>query len=81
LAPVDPEAAAAMLRQLKGFPLLAGFRGGAPADLPAIADAVCRVSELIADHRDRIAEIDVNPLICGPRGAVAVDALIVRADT
>jgi acetate---CoA ligase (ADP-forming) len=81
LAPVGPEAAAAMLRQLRGFALLAGFRGGAPADLPAIADAVCRVSELIADHRDRIAEIDVNPLICGPRGAVAVDALIVRADT
>lgn len=81
LAPVGPDAAAAMLRRLKGLTLLAGFRGSPPADLAAIADAVCRVSELIADHRDTIAEIDVNPLICGERGAVAVDALIVRADT
>jgi len=81
LAPVGPQAAAAMLRQLKGFPLLAGFRGGAPADLAAVVAAVCRVSELIADHRDAIGEIDVNPLICGERGAVAVDALIVRANT
>ena len=79
LAPVGPDAAHAMLRRLKGFPLLAGFRGSPTADLDAIADAICRVSELIADHRDRIAEIDVNPLICSPGGAVAVDALIVRS--
>jgi acyl-CoA synthetase (NDP forming) len=79
LAPVGPEAAHAMLRRLKGFTLLAGFRGSPPADLDGIADAICRVSELIADHRERIAEIDVNPLICRPDGAVAVDALIVRS--
>jgi hypothetical protein len=67
-----------MLHRLKGARLLAGFRGSAPVDLGPIADAVCRVSELIADHRDAIAEIDVNPLICSAAGPVAVDALIVR---
>jgi acyl-CoA synthetase (NDP forming) len=78
LAPVGRAAALAMVRRLKGAALLTGFRGSAPADLAAIADAIARVSELIADHRDAIAEIDVNPVICSPRGCVAVDALIVR---
>jgi acyl-CoA synthetase (NDP forming) len=81
LAPIGPAAASAMLRRLKAHKLLTGFRGSAPVDLAAIAETVARVSELIADHRDAIAEIDVNPLICGPRGVVAVDALIVRAET
>jgi hypothetical protein len=35
---------------------------------------------LIADHRDRIAEIDVNPLICAPGRTIAVDALVVRTE-
>jgi acetate---CoA ligase (ADP-forming) len=78
LAPVGRDTALAMLRRLKGAALLAGFRGSAPVELGPVADAVCRVSELIADQREAIAEIDVNPLICGPAGAVAVDALIVR---
>ena len=78
LAPVGRETAMAMLHRLKGARLLTGFRGSVPVDLAPIADAICRVSELIADHREAIAEIDVNPLICGAAGPVAVDALIVR---
>jgi acyl-CoA synthetase (NDP forming) len=81
LAPIGPATASAMLRRLKAHRLLTGFRSSAPVDLAPIADTVARVSELIADHCDAIAEIDVNPLICSPRGVVAVDALIVRADT
>jgi acyl-CoA synthetase (NDP forming) len=80
LAPVSPDAALAMLRRLKSYKLLTGFRGSKPVDLAATAAAIAGVSELIADHRDRIAEIDVNPLICGPDRIVAVDALIVRRD-
>ncbi|MHA1113999.1 MAG: acetate--CoA ligase family protein, partial [Alphaproteobacteria bacterium] len=41
-------------------------------------DAVCRVSELAADLRTDIAEIDVNPILVGPTGCMAVDALVVR---
>ena len=78
LAPVGRDTALAILRRLKGAILLAGFRGSAPVDLGLVADAVCRVSELIADQGAAIAEIDVNPLICSPAGIVAVDALIVR---
>jgi len=81
LAPIGSTTALAMLQRLKVHRLLTGFRGGAPVDLAQIAETVARVSELIADHADTIAEIDVNPLICSPQGVVAVDALIVRTDT
>jgi len=60
----------------QGRPLLTGFRGSKPIDLAAIADTVCRVSELIAITRCD-PEIDVIRDL-RPQGAVAVDALIVR---
>ncbi len=78
LAPVNREQAAAMLRRLKGYKLLDGFRGSAPVDIEAIEKIIVAVSELAFDQADRIAEIDVNPVICRPDGAIAVDALIVR---
>jgi acyl-CoA synthetase (NDP forming) len=78
LAPVGRDTALTMLHRLRSARLLAGFRGSASVELGPIADAICRISELIADHREAIAEIDVNPLICGAAGPVAVDALIVR---
>ncbi len=79
LAPVSLEQAHAMLRRLKGWPLLAGFRGDARVDVERVAAIIVAVSELAADHVDEIVEIDVNPVICGPGRAIAVDALIVRA--
>jgi hypothetical protein len=70
--------ARAMLARLRGYRLLTGFRGGVAADLDALADAIARVSELAADLAGEISELDVNPLRCGPRRAVAVDALITK---
>jgi acyl-CoA synthetase (NDP forming) len=79
LAPVSKEEARGMLSRLKGFGLLTGYRGSAPADLDAIADAVARISELIADFAHAVDEIDVNPLMCGPDRVVAVDALVTKS--
>ena len=76
LAPVSVEEAQAMLARLKGYRLLTGFRGSAPVDLDALADALARFSELAADQADRVAEIDVNPIIARPVGVLVVDALI-----
>jgi acyl-CoA synthetase (NDP forming) len=78
LAPVTREQAAGMLKRLKGYPLLTGFRGAEPVDIDAIETIIVAISELAADHAADIAEIDVNPIICGPGRAIAVDALIVR---
>jgi hypothetical protein len=78
LAPVGEGEARAMLRRLKGYKLLEGFRGLPPVRQDGLVDTIRRVSELASDMRDRIAEIDINPLICAGERQAAVDALIVR---
>jgi acetate---CoA ligase (ADP-forming) len=70
-----PEAQA-MLQRLKGAAILRGFRGSEPVDVEHLAGIICRLSELAADHRERIGELDVNPLICAGQRIIAVDALI-----
>ena len=79
LAPVSKAEALDMLRSLKGYNLLAGFRGGKPVALDALAEAIARLSELASDHRERLAELDVNPIVASSARVVAVDALAVIA--
>jgi len=79
LAPINAGEGARMLRKLKGAALLNGFRGGGAVDLERLADILVRVSELAADQRDLIAELDINPVICSGSTLTAVDALLVRA--
>jgi len=79
LAPVSLERARSMILSLRRAPLLTGFRKRAPLDVDALADAVCRVSQLACALQGRITEIDVNPFVLGVRGGVAVDALVVTA--
>ncbi len=78
-APFDTETAREMIAEIKGAPLLTGYRNSAPLDVDALADALTRVSLLVADHADHIAEIDINPLFVreAGKGVVAADALIV----
>jgi acyl-CoA synthetase (NDP forming) len=76
-APFDAATARGMIGEIKGAALLNGYRGRPALDVAALADALARVSLLIADHADRIAEIDVNPLFVTEQGVVAADALIV----
>lgn len=76
LVPVGHAEARAMLGRLKGAKLLEGFRNLPAVDLDTLAGIVQRVSELAADHAGRIAEIDVNPVICNGTRQLAVDALI-----
>src|SRR5680860_1204951 len=77
--PFDAGEAERMLRELQGFPLLEGVRGAKPADLDALVDVIMKTQRLALDLSDDVAELDVNPLVVKPRGAVALDALIVRA--
>jgi len=78
VAPVNADQALRLLRSLRGRRLFEGFRGVSAVDLPRLAEIVSRVSLLLADAEDLIAELDVNPVICGAHGIVAVDALVVR---
>jgi hypothetical protein len=81
-APVSPEAAAAMLSELKGAPLLDGFRGAPAADRVALSTLVARVSSIAVCLREDLAEIELNPVLVHPvgQGLTIADALIVRAE-
>ena len=65
-----------LLSGLKVATLLAGVRGAAPADPGAIAAAIAGVAELASELGDHIEALDINPLICSPASATAVDALV-----
>ncbi|MBV9136023.1 MAG: acetate--CoA ligase family protein [Hyphomicrobiales bacterium] len=78
LAPVGIEEAHAMLRELQGFPLLEGARGRPAADIDAVARAIVDLSSFAHAHAHEIVSCDINPFLVLSKGAVAVDAVIVR---
>jgi len=77
LAPVSRHEARRVIDGLVLRRLLDGVRGRPAGDVEALVDAVVRLSALVADLGDLIAELDVNPLRVLPKGALALDALIV----
>jgi acyl-CoA synthetase (NDP forming) len=78
IAPVTKAAALEMVAEIKGYAVLTGARGAAPADVDALADTIVRLSALALDLKDQIAELDINPLFVFPKGqgVKAGDALI-----
>jgi acyl-CoA synthetase (NDP forming) len=82
--PFDADEAQRALWELHGFKLLEGVRGAKPADVPALVDTIMRVQRLALELAGDVRELDINPLVVRPlvgrpRGAVALDALVVRA--
>ena len=77
LPPVSADQAAGLLAELKIAPLLAGVRGAAPANVAAIASAITGLAELASELGQDLDALDINPLICRPDGATAVDALVI----
>jgi len=78
LAPIQASVCAEMIREVKGYPLLAGARGRPAGDEAALVETLCRVSALAVDLKDHLGELDINPLFVLPagRGVKAGDALI-----
>jgi acyl-CoA synthetase (NDP forming) len=77
--PFGRDEAERMLHELAGFKMLDGVRGAKPADVDAMVDVIVKVQRLAMDLADMIAELDINPLVVRARGAVALDALVVRS--
>ena len=77
IAPVKPDEAESMMKQIKSFPLLAGFRGRKQKDIISIMDCIMRVSQLGLDFPE-IKELDINPLIVYDKnkGCIAADSRI-----
>ncbi len=72
VVPVERRDALEMISEIKGYPILKGIRGRKPADIDAIARVLVSVSDMA--EKEKIIELDINPLIVSENGAVAVDA-------
>lgn len=75
LAPISPEDATDMIRNLKTYPLLTGFRGMPRCDVKALEEGLLRVSAMVEDL-PQIAELDCNPFVVFEQGAVILDARV-----
>ena len=79
LLPTSDEAIRAMVRGLRGYPLIAGFRGTAPKDEAALFSVIGALGRMFLEHPE-ITEFDINPVILYGKGACAVDARIYTGD-
>ena len=75
ITPLTDEDAGEMIRGLATFPLLEGYRGSVPVDIPSLEDVLLRVSTMVEAHPE-ILEMDCNPVKVTPEGAAIVDARV-----
>jgi acyl-CoA synthetase (NDP forming) len=80
--PLTDVGARTMIERIKGYPLLAGARGDKPVALDLLEESLLRLSQLVGDFRDDLAELDVNPFIVTDRAnaSYVVDARITLTD-
>jgi len=76
IVPLEKRDAAEMITEIKGFPILKGYRGQDPADIPYLEDLIVKVSDFV-DKNPEIKELDLNPVFAYKDGAMAVDARII----
>ena len=76
LIPLEQADAAEMIRDIKGYALLQGYRGQPPVNLTALEEIILKVSDFIEKNPD-IEELDINPLIATADGVIAVDARLI----
>jgi hypothetical protein len=78
--PIGVDRACAIIDKLRVARLFHGTRGRAPVDRIAVAVALSALSQLAVELGDVLEAIDINPLIAGPHGCIAVDALVIARD-
>ena len=77
ICPVTPDDADQMIRELAGFPLLAGVRGSKPADMESLRAAMLNVSTFLLEN-PQIAQLDLNPVKVHERGLTVLDARVIQ---
>ncbi len=75
IVPINKNYAACMIRDVKGYPMLKGYRGQEPVNIPALEQMLVKLSEFV-EKTPQIMELDLNPVIARADGAVAVDARV-----
>jgi acyl-CoA synthetase (NDP forming) len=78
--PVTKKDAQEMIREIKGYRILAGYKGQDPVDISKLEDLLLAVSEL-AEQNPMVKELDLNPVIAYSDSAIAVDARVVLEDS
>ena len=76
IVPLMRRDASQMIREIKGYPLLEGYRGQEPANITALEDLLLKLSDFI-DKTPQIKEMDLNPIFAYKDGVVAVDARVI----
>ena len=76
IVPLTRRDAREMIREIKGHPILEGYRGQEPANIAVLEELLLKVSEFV-DRRPEIAELDINPIFAYSDGALAIDARVI----
>ncbi len=76
ITPLTKQDAAEMIREIKGYPVLQGYRGSEPVSVSHLEELILKVADLV-EQNPKIKELDLNPVFAYSDGAVAVDARIV----
>jgi acetyltransferase len=76
-APLSQAQAQRMIESLKSYPLLTGYRGGHVCDVQALAGLLVKISETAAREKDRLKELDINPVFVTEKGVAIADALLI----
>lgn len=79
-APLTQSQAERMIENLASYPLLNGYRGGAVCDKAALAGLLVKISQMAAEGKDKVKELDINPVFITEDGAAIADALLVVYD-
>lgn len=75
--PLSRHQAESMLKKLKGYKLLDGYRGGKKYDVEALINFIVSISEIAAKQKDKIKELDINPLFVTETGVEMADTLLI----
>jgi len=79
IVPLTKRDAGEMIREIKGYPILEGYRGQEPVDVANLEELILKVSNFVEQHPE-VDELDLNPVFAYRDGAVAVDARVVLGE-